>query len=232
AELRISPDSDMAGKTLAELDFTEEVVPKSFNVKAPVFPFIKFPGTDTLLGPEMRSTGEVMGIDTSFGKAFFKAELSAGTELPTTPDNGLVFLSLADPDKPAGLVVAQRCRALGLGIAATSGTAAYLAKFGFEVDEIVAKVQNTGEVVDTAEGRSTAPELIEQGKIAFVVNTPRGRGARSDGQTIRKAASMHRVSCVTTVDAALAAAQGLGEQSGALEVRSLQEYHAAGADAS
>ena len=142
----------------------------------------------------------------------------------------MVFLSLADPDKPAGLVVAQRCRAVGLGIAATAGTSAYLAKFGLDVDEVVAKVDNTGELKDSAEGRSTAPELIEQGKISFVVNTPRGRGARSDGQTIRKAASMHRVSCVTTVDAALAAAQGLGEQQPgvALSVQPLQQYHTAG----
>ncbi len=224
----------MLGATLEELRQEGLLVPPvggHVAVKEAVLPFTRFPDVDPALGPEMRSTGEVMGIDETFGKAFFKAELSAGTELPTSPESGMVFLSLADPDKPAGLVVAQRCRALGLGIAATAGTAAYLAKFELEVDEIVAKVHNTGEVEDAADGRATAPELIEQGRIAFVVNTPRGRGARSDGQTIRKAASMHRVSCVTTVDAALAAAQGLGEQSGngALHVQPLQHYHAPGA---
>ena len=223
----------MLGATLAELradGLLGEPIRGHVAVKEAVLPFTRFPDVDPALGPEMRSTGEVMGIDSTFGKAFYKAELAAGTELPSTPESGMVFLSLADPDKPAGLVVAQRCRAVGLGIAATAGTSAYLAKFGLDVDEVVAKVDNTGELKDSAEGRSTAPELIEQGKISFVVNTPRGRGARSDGQTIRKAASMHRVSCVTTVDAALAAAQGLGEQQPgvALSVQPLQQYHTAG----
>ena len=180
-------------------------------------PFNRFPEVDPALGPEMRSTGEVMGIDTTFGRAFYKAELAAGTVLPT---EGTVFLSLADPDKPAGLVVAQRLRALGLGIAATEGTAAYLARFDAPVDQVVAKVQEGVGV--------TAVDLIAAGKISFVVNTPRGRVGRSDGEQIRKAASLHRVSCVTTVDAALAAAEGMAERDGELvTVRSLQEWHGA-----
>ena len=199
-------------------------------VKEAVLPFTRFPEVDPALGPEMRSTGEVMGIDTTFGRAFYKAELAAGTVLPTAESHGMVFLSLADPDKPAGLVVAQRLKALGLGIAATSGTAEYLAKFDQPVDQIVAKVHNDGNRSDEDPEWPTAPELIADGTIGFVVNTPRGRAGRTDGETIRKAASLHQVSCVTTVAAALAAAQGLRERTdGAPTVRSLQEYHASGA---
>ncbi|MFT4659376.1 MAG: carbamoyl-phosphate synthase large subunit, partial [Ilumatobacter sp.] len=203
--------------------------PGHVAVKEAVLPFTRFPEVDPALGPEMRSTGEVMGIDTSFGRAFYKAELAAGTVLPTSSEDGMVFLSLADRDKPAGLVVATRLRALGLGIAATAGTAAYLAKFDQPVDQIVAKVGNDGSRSDEDPALPTAPDLIADGKIGFVVNTPSGKAARSDGETIRKAASLHRVSCVTTVAAALAAAQGLAERHGSeLGVRSLQEYHAAG----
>jgi carbamoyl-phosphate synthase large subunit len=212
----------MLGATLRELraeGLLRAPVGGHVAVKEAVLPFNRFPEVDPALGPEMRSTGEVMGISDSFGRAFHKAELSAGTVLPS---EGTVFLSLADPDKPAGLVVAQRLRALGLGIAATQGTADYLARFGSTVDQVVAKVQDRRGV--------TAVDLIAEGKISFVVNTPRGRIGRSDGEHIRKAASLHRVSCVTTVDAALAAAQGMAEQrDDAIGVRSLQEYHAAGA---
>jgi carbamoyl-phosphate synthase large subunit len=211
----------MLGATLAELRAEGVLLPPvggHVSVKEAVLPFPRFPEVDPALGPEMRSTGEVMGIADTFGRAFYKAELAAGTVLPT---EGMVFLSLADPDKPAGLVVAQRLRALGLGIAATSGTAAHLARFGLPVDQLVAKVQDGGGV--------TAPEMIADGRINFVINTPRGRIGRSDGEHIRKAASMHHVGCVTTVAAALAAAQGLAERHGrTLAVRSLQDYHAHG----
>ena len=208
----------MLGASLAELrdeGLLRDPVGGHVSVKEAVMPFNRFPEVDPALGPEMRSTGEVMGIDTTFGRAFHKAELSAGTVLPT---GGTVFLSLADPDKPAGLVVATRLRALGMGIAATEGTAAYLAAFGQPVDQVVGKVQDDADI--------TAVDLIADGRISFVVNTPRGLGGRTDGEQIRKAASLHRVSCVTTIDAALAAAQGMAERpADGLEVRSLQEYH-------
>jgi carbamoyl-phosphate synthase large subunit len=209
----------MLGATLAELRIEGLLIPPSDHghvaVKEAVLPFSRFPEVDTALGPEMRSTGEVMGIDVTFGKAFFKAELAAGTLLPS---EGTVFLSLADGDKPAGLVVAKRLRELGLGIAATQGTAAYLARFDQPVDLVVGKVSD-GDAL-------TAVELIADGRISFVVNTPQGRGGRTDGEQIRKAATRHRVSSVTTVEAALAAVQGMAEQAGdQLTVRSLQEFH-------
>jgi carbamoyl-phosphate synthase large subunit len=210
----------MLGATLAELraeGLLREPVGGHVAVKEAVMPFNRFPEVDPALGPEMRSTGEVMGIADTFGRAFYKAELAAGNPLPA---DGTVFLSLADPDKPAGLVVARRFRALGLGIAATEGTAAFLAAFGLAVDQVVGKVQ------EAQDGEITAVDLIADGRISFVVNTPRGALGRSDGEQIRKAASVHRVSCVTTVDAALAAVQGVSERHGeVLTVKTLQEYH-------
>ena len=210
----------MLGATLAELRVEGLLQPPSQHghvaIKEAVLPFSRFPEVDTALGPEMRSTGEVMGIDTTFGKAFFKAELAAGTLLPT---EGTVFLSLADGDKPAGLVVAARLRRLGLGIAATKGTCDYLGRFGITVDQVVGKICDGHGI--------NAVKLIESGQIAFVINTPQGRGGRTDGEQIRKAANSHHVSSVTTVEAALAAVQGMAEMVGhEINVRSLQEFHA------
>ena len=209
----------MLGATLAQLRTEGLLRPPSQHghvaIKEAVLPFSRFPEVDTALGPEMRSTGEVMGIDTTFGKAFFKAELAAGTLLPT---HGTVFLSLADGDKPAGLVVAARLRELGLKIAATKGTCEYLGRFGVTVDQVVGKISDGHGI--------NAVKLIESGEIAFVVNTPQGRGGRTDGERIRKAANSHHVSSVTTVEAALAAVQGMAEMVGReINVRSLQEFH-------
>ncbi|MFM2182174.1 MAG: carbamoyl-phosphate synthase large chain [Actinomycetota bacterium] len=210
----------MLGATLAELRSEGLLRAPSdhghVSVKEAVLPFSRFPEVDTALGPEMRSTGEVMGIDTTFGRAFYKAELAAGTVLPS---EGTVFLSLADGDKPAGLVLARRLRHLGFGIAATVGTADYLESFGILVDQVVGKI---------SEGHGiNAVKLIESGEIAFVVNTPQGRGGRTDGEQIRKSANGRRVSSVTTVEGALAAVQGMTEMQGVdLAVRPLQEYHA------
>jgi carbamoyl-phosphate synthase large subunit len=156
----------------------------------------------------------------TFGRAFHKAELAAGTVLRA---EGTVFLSLADSDKPAGLVVAKRLRQLGMGIVATKGTADFLAGFGEPVDSVVAKVSEVASGGDD----TTAVDLIASGEVTFVVNTPQGSGGRSDGEEIRKAAVLDGVACVTTISAALAAVQGLLEQRGQpLSVRSLQELHA------
>jgi carbamoyl-phosphate synthase large subunit len=211
----------MLGATLAELREEGLLRTPSGNghvsIKEAVLPFNRFPEVDPALGPEMRSTGEVMGIDATFGLAFYKAELAAGTVLPTT---GTVFLSLADGDKPAGIVVARKLRELGLGIAATTGTADYLASFDVPVDAVVGKISDGHGI--------NAVNLIAGGEVCFVINTPQGQGggARSDGEQIRKAATTHRVSSVTTVEAALAAVQGMAENVGRqLTVRSLQDYH-------
>jgi carbamoyl-phosphate synthase large subunit len=189
-------------------------------VKEAVLPFDRFPGVDSLLGPEMRSTGEVMGIDRTFGLAFAKSQMAAGNRLPA---DGAVFMSLADRDKKAGVEAARAWVALGFSILATSGTARYLEQNGIAVEAVVAKV---GE--DSEPGQLDAVELISGGKVRLVLNTPRGRGPRADGAYIRQAASAHRVPCLTTVAAAKAAAQGMADWGRlTLEVRSLQEFHEA-----
>jgi carbamoyl-phosphate synthase large subunit len=189
------------------------------SVKEAVLPFGRFPGVDTLLGPEMRSTGEVMGIGDTFGIAFFKSQLAAGTRLP---DSGTIFLSLADRDKATGLLAAEHFGRLGFTFAATIGTAKLLEEHGLTVDTVVAKV---GENV---EGAEHAVALIEAGRVQLVVNTPRGRGPRADGLHIRSAALANQVPCITTVAAARAAASGIADwRQHRLSVVSLQELHLA-----
>jgi carbamoyl-phosphate synthase large subunit len=164
----------------------------------------------------MRSTGEVMGVDITFGLAFAKSQMAAGTRLP---DSGTVFLSLADRDKPAGLEVARAFSGLGFSLAATLGTAGYLRSEGVEVDTLVAKVGEEGVASD-------AVELIAQGKVQLVVNTPRGLGPRADGQHIRTAAVAYKVPCLTTLAAARAAAAGMADaRAHPLVVRPLQDLH-------
>jgi carbamoyl-phosphate synthase large subunit len=209
----------MAGATFAQLRAEGLLVPPADGghvaVKEAVLPFNRFPTVDTVLGPEMRSTGEVMGIDRNFGLAFAKSQAGAANALP---DTGTVFMSLADRDKPGGLRAARRFLELGFAIAATSGTAEYLEREGVPIDTVVAKV---GEEVGV-----DAIDLIAGGKVQLVVNTPRGRGPRADGMHIRRAALQHGVANVTTVSAALAAANGIAEFARhEPEVRSLQEYH-------
>jgi carbamoyl-phosphate synthase large subunit len=209
----------MVGATFAELRAEGLLHPPAegghVSVKEAVLPFNRFPDVDTVLGPEMRSTGEVMGIDRTFGMAFAKSQSGAGNTLPR---HGTVFLSLADRDKENGLVAARRFAELGFAIAATAGTADMLERAGLSVDTVVAKV---GEQVGV-----DAVELISSGKVDLVVNTPRGRGPRTDGMHIRRAAIRHGVACVTTVAAAIAASAGIAEESRREpEVRSLQEYH-------
>jgi carbamoyl-phosphate synthase large subunit len=193
--------------------------PTYVSVKEAVLPFDRFPDVDSLLGPEMRSTGEVMGIDRTFGLAFAKSQLAAGNRLPA---DGAVFLSLADRDKEAGVGAARGFADLGFALVATEGTADFLERHGVTVGTRVAKVGQPGP------GKFDAVELIAGGKVQLVVNTPRGRGPRADGAHIRRAASAHRVPCLTTVAAARAAAAGIADwRCHRLEVRSLQERHAA-----
>jgi len=214
----------MVGATLAELR-AEGLIPANAGpdggghvaVKEAALPFDRF-GVDTLLGPEMRSTGEVMGIDRTFGVAFAKSQIAVGNKLP---DRGSVFFSLADRDKPAGLTAARRFADLGFTIVATAGTAAACEAEGIPVGAVVAKL-GPGEPGDGVD----AVDLIASGKVNLVVNTPRGRGPRADGAYIRLAASAHGVPCLTTIPAALAAAAGIAEwRSEEHRVRSLQEYH-------
>ncbi len=210
----------MVGSTLAELEAEGLLRPPTgtghVSVKEAVLPFSRFPGVDTLLGPEMRSTGEVMGIGATFGLAFAKSQIAAGTRLPA---EGTVFLSLADRDKAAGLLAAQTLHELGFALAATSGTAAFLESRNVPVATVVAKVGETG--------AADAVELIASGRVQMVVNTPRGRGPRADGLHIRAAALAHQVPCLTTVAAARAAATGMADwKLHGLSVISLQEVHA------
>ena len=221
----------MAGANLAELrseGLLREPVSGYVSVKEAVLPFDRFPDADSVLGPEMRSTGEVMGIDTSFGLAFAKSQLAAGDNLA---EGGTVFFSVADRDKPAGLEAAARFVAAGFTIAATIGTAQYLENAGVPVGTLVAKIltpENVG--ADAGEpnavGVMDALELIRSGKVHMVVNTPRGRGPRADGAYIRRAARQYKVPLVTTVAAARAAAAGVLERAGRpFTVTSLQEHH-------
>ncbi len=214
----------MLGATLAELRNEGMLaspgarLPTHVSVKEAVLPFDRFPEVDSLLGPEMRSTGEVMGIDRTFGLAFAKSQIAAGNRLPS---GGAVFLSLADRDKEAGVGAARGFAELGFALVATEGTADFLERHGVAVETRVAKVGQPGP------GTLDAVELIASGKVHLVVNTPRGRGPRADGAHIRRAASAHRVPCLTTVAAARAAAAGIADWGRhRLEVRSLQEHHA------
>jgi len=185
------------------------------SVKEAVLPFGRFPGVDTLLGPEMRSTGEVMGIGSTFGLAFAKSQIAAGTRLPS---EGTVFLSLADRDKAGGLEAARTFHELGFELVATSGTAAFLESNGVPVATVVAKVGESGAL--------DAVDLIATGRVQLVVNTPRGRGPRADGLHIRSAALAHQVPCLTTVAAARAAATGIVDwRRHGLSVVCLQEVH-------
>ena len=216
----------MAGATLAELR-AEGMAANAlwrtdhYSAKEAVMPFNRFPETDALLGPEMRSTGEVMGVDVTPGLAFLKSQLAAGTAL-TPGDKGAVFLSLADRDKDSGIDIARAFADLGHRIVATAGTAEALTAAGVGVDQILAKIIE-GEEADGP----TALDLIAGGEVALVINTPRGRGARADGSYIRTAAAQEGVPLVTTVAAAAAVSRGMADwASSSLEVRSLQQIHA------
>jgi carbamoyl-phosphate synthase large subunit len=209
----------MLGKKLKELThltggLTSGCLPvPQFFVKSPVFPFNKFPGVDPALGPEMRSTGEVMGVGANFGEAFSKAQLSAGMPLP---DKGCVFLSVNDHDKPSAVEVGRRLAEFGFCLVATRGTAAALNAAGLRVRTIL-KVN---------EGRPNAVDLMKAGSIQLVIYTPAGAHSFSDEKAIRRTAIAYRLPCITTMSAAKAVAEALASRRrDPIRVWSLQEIH-------
>ncbi len=202
----------MAGMKLSELGFTRELVPRHWCVKEAVFPFVRFPGATIALGPEMRSTGEVMGLDADQGIAFAKAQAAAKPGLPT---EGNVFLSVKDSDKPHAIVIGRALEAMGFTIISTSGTAKTLADSGIAVRRI-AKI---------SEGRPNAVDMIKNGQIQLVINTPSGLIPRRDENTIRGAVYAHNVCIMTTIMAARAAVDGIRAlKTRPLDVRPIQDY--------
>jgi len=204
----------MAGKSLRELGFTREIVPKHFSVKEAVFPFLRYEGVDIALGPEMKSTGEVMGMDVDLGLAYAKSQMAAP---PPLPKGGNVFVSVKDSDKQAVVPVVREFVKLGFGIIATSGT--------FQVLK-AAKIPVT-KVFKVREGRPNVLDRVKNGDINFIINTPSGKIPREDEVRIRNASLAQRIPIMTTVRAALASANGIRSlQKRKVRVRSLQEYHA------
>jgi carbamoyl-phosphate synthase large subunit len=204
----------MVGRTLAQLGIADHLDVSGFFVKTPVFPFARFPGVDTILGPEMKSTGEVMGGAASFGTAFAKAQLGAGIDLPS---DGAVFISVNNHDKPSVVQIARDLQALGFSLVATRGTANYLRAHGLDAG-IVFKVN---------EGRPHVGDEILNRKIQLVINTPLGRESFFDDHTVRRIAMMHGIPCITTLTGAAAAVNAIKAlHTEGLTVRALQEYHA------
>jgi carbamoyl-phosphate synthase large subunit len=202
----------MAGKTLAELNVLEEPRVDGFFIKEAVLPFRKLPGSDAILGPEMRSTGEVMGHAAHFGHAFAKSQLAAGTGLPL---EGAILISVNDYDKSAGLKIARDLHRMGFKLYATPGTAAYISKVGLPVEQVNRMPQGSPHVVD----------IIRSGKVMLVLNTPLGPRAHADGAEIRAAATLMNIPLLTTLSAAAAAVsaiQALRQKE--LEYCSLQEH--------
>jgi carbamoyl-phosphate synthase large subunit len=204
----------MAGKTLKELGFTKEILPKHFCVKEAVFPFLRYQGIDISLGPEMKSTGEVMGIDVDLGLAYAKSQMAAP---PPLPKKGNVFISVKDSDKESIIPLAREFVKLGFGIISTSGTADALAKAKIKVKK----------VFKLHEGRPNVLDRVKNGDISFIINTPSGKIPREHEVTIRNAALAQKIPIMTTLRAAQASANGIRSlQNAKLQVRSLQEYHA------
>ncbi|MEM7715240.1 MAG: carbamoyl-phosphate synthase large subunit, partial [Cyanobacteria bacterium P01_A01_bin.68] len=202
----------MSGKTLEELGFTEEVIPSHIAVKEAVLPFNKFTGTDTILGPEMRSTGEVMGIDSDFGRAYAKAEMGAGEHLPL---KGTVFVSMNDRDKAAAVPVVKEFIQLGFSVMATSGTRKVLQENGLNIEQ----------VLKLHEGRPHVIDAIKNRQIQLIINTPSGQEAQSDGRLIRRTALSYKIPMLTTIagaKATLAAIRSL--QNTNLDVKLIQDY--------
>jgi carbamoyl-phosphate synthase large subunit len=203
----------MLGEKLADMDLPLPAKPDHVSVKEAVLPFSRFPRANALLGPEMKSTGEVMGVAADYPAAFGKAQAAAGAELPKS---GTVFITVTDGDKPAATQLAASLRDLGFKIVATGGTAQAIRRMGVPVERIKKISEGSPNVVD----------LIESGEVDFVINTPTGSGARSDGYEIRRAAIARGIPCITTMSGASAAQRAIrAAQQGPGEVRSLQELH-------
>ena len=203
----------MVGQTLAAQGFTKEVTPPYFSVKEAVFPFVKFPGVDTILGPEMKSTGEVMGVGKTFGEAFVKSQLGAGTKLPTA---GRVFLTVKNNDKPRAVAVARALVDMKFDLVATKGTAAAIQAAGIAC----------GVVNKVTEGRPHVVDMIKNNEVVLVINTvEERRNAIADSRQIRTSALLARVTTFTTIAGAEAAVQGMAHMDN-LGVVSLQEMHA------
>jgi len=203
----------MAGKTLKQLGFTEEIWPKYWAVKESVFPFNRFHGQDILLSPEMRSTGEVMGLDADLGIAYAKSQMAANSPLPL---RGRVFISVSDAHKKAVPTVAKQFADLGFDLVATTGTAAVLEQAGLKVQR----------VFKLAEGRPNALDLLKNREIQLVINTPAGQSPRADEVKIRTTAVYTGTPIMTTLSGARAAALGIAAlQKSGYGTRTLQEYH-------
>ncbi|HZG53709.1 MAG TPA: carbamoyl-phosphate synthase large subunit [Pyrinomonadaceae bacterium] len=209
----------MAGQPLASFKLPPDLSVSRFFIKSPVFPFVKFAGVDPILGPEMHSTGEVMGIGDTFGEAYGKAMMGAGLQLPNC--QGTAFISVNDSDKGQAGVLARKLARLGFRLTATVGTAARLSEVGLEVEPVF-KVN---------EGRPNIVDHIKQGEIALVINTPLGRASHFDEQAIRRAALQHNVPCVTTMTGAQALVEAISACGDGATIKpiSLQEIHAAAA---
>jgi carbamoyl-phosphate synthase large subunit len=204
----------MVGKSLESQGFTSEVIPTHMSVKEAVLPFIKFPGVDVLLGPEMRSTGEVMGISDSFGESFAKSQDSAGSDLPT---EGAVFLTVDDAQKPAAVAIARSLIEMSFTIAATEGTAAHLADHDID-SRLVPKI-NSGE-------RPHSLDLVKSDEFVLLINIPRGKASNLDDRKIRRAALNYGIPYTTTIEGATAAVEGIeARRTRAYTVKALQDYH-------
>ncbi len=222
----------MLGATLRELEAEGLVAPRRtypyVAVKEAVLPFGRFRGADSVLGPEMRSTGEVMGIDRSMAVAFAKAQLAAGNRLPS---DGTVFVTVADRDKPALTPIAQRLVELGFDLAATEGTARWLEAHGVHVSRLVAKVTEEDDLDERSApaGFDDAVQLVRSGRVGLIINTPRGSGPRRDGYRLRTAALEAKVPLITTLEAARAAVDAVAAlRHTPLDVKPLQAYHREG----
>jgi carbamoyl-phosphate synthase large subunit len=204
----------MMGKTLKELGVTDEVVPTGHvSVKESVFPFNKFPGVDVVLGPEMRSTGEVMGIDKTFAVAFAKSQMAAGGALPTA---GTIYISVRDADKKGIVPIARKLTGLGFKLLATEGTHNVLTEAGLAVER-VNKIK---------EGRPNIIDTIKNKQVQLLINTPTTKGPKTDEGTIRAAAVIHKIPIITTLTAAKAASDAMAAlKAGEWSVKSLQEYY-------